>query len=197
MTYSGSSTPSDPIRDSMRAALARNWWALALRGVIGIVFGLYALFATAATILSLVFVLAVYLVIDGDLAIINSVRSAQMGGAWGLLLLEGLVDILMGVIAFLFPAAAVTAFVLVLAAWALVSGVLMVMAAFRLDAAHGRLWLGLGGVASLVFGVALVVAPWIGAFVVTWWLGAYALVFGIALLIFAFQLRRRHTANRV
>ena len=67
----------------------------------------------------------------------------------------------------------------------------MLGAAFRLSQAHGRWWLALGGIVSIVFGVLLVIAPVIGAVVLTWWLGAYALVFGIALLVLAFKLRGR------
>jgi uncharacterized membrane protein HdeD (DUF308 family) len=67
----------------------------------------------------------------------------------------------------------------------------MLGAAFRLSQAHGRWWLALGGVVSIVFGVLLVIAPVIGAVVLTWWLGAYALVFGAMLLAAAFKLRGR------
>lgn len=70
---------------------------------------------------------------------------------------------------------------------AVVTGALMLTAAFRLK--PGRWWFALGGVASLAYGVLLVVAPAIGALVLTWWIGAYALVFGISILIAAFRLR--------
>jgi uncharacterized membrane protein HdeD (DUF308 family) len=78
------------------------------------------------------------------------------------------------------------------AAWALVSGAFITLAAFRLNVDHGRWWLMLGGVASIVYGVLLLIAPLIGALVLTWWFGAYALVFGIALLVLAFRLKARH-----
>jgi uncharacterized membrane protein HdeD (DUF308 family) len=65
----------------------------------------------------------------------------------------------------------------------------MVRASFHLNVDHGRWWLALGGIASVVFGVLLVIAPLIGAIVLTWWIGAYALVFGIAMLALAFKLR--------
>ena len=83
------------------------------------------------------------------------------------------------------------AFVLLMAAWALISGGLMVAAAVRLHASHGRWWLGLGGVASLLWGVLLFAAPVMGAVVLTWWLGIYAIVFGIALLACGWRLRGR------
>jgi uncharacterized membrane protein HdeD (DUF308 family) len=83
------------------------------------------------------------------------------------------------------------AFVILIAVWAIISGGLMLAAAFTLKIDHGRWWLALGGIASLVFGVLLVIEPLIGAVVLTMWIGAYALVFGIFLLIVAFQLHSR------
>ena len=181
----GPAAPSE----AMSSALARNWWAIALRGVIGILFGIVAFALPGATMLSLVLLFSAYMLVDGVLAIIAAVRAARQHKRWGLLVLEGVVDIATAVIAFAWPGITVLAFVLLVAAWAIISGGLMLAAAWRLNADHGRWWLVLGGVASLVYGVLLIVAPMIGAVVLTWWLGAYALVFGAALLVLAFRLR--------
>ena len=180
--------------DAMSAALARNWWLIALRGVIAILFGAVAFIAPGAFVLSLVLFFAAYMVADGVFAIIGAVRAAQRHVRWGFLLLEGLVDIVVGVAAVLGPAAAVWAFVLLLAVWALVTGGLMIAAAFRLHLHYGRWWLILGGVVSLLFGLALILQPGISALVLTWWIGSYTFAFGVLLLILAFRLRSRHGA---
>jgi uncharacterized membrane protein HdeD (DUF308 family) len=187
-TTSTSPDAYDPA-DSMSAVLARNWWALALRGVFAVLFGLVALFATGPTILSLVLLFSAYMLVDGIFGIVAGARAAGRGQRWGWLVLEGLANIAIGVIAFLWPGLTVLAFVLMLAAWSLVTGALMIVAAFRLNPEYGRGWLIFSGVVSLLFGIALVVAPMIGAVVLTWWLGAYAIVFGIGLLVLAFKLR--------
>src|SRR5215207_7205432 len=174
---------------AMCAVLAENWWAMALRGVFGILFGLIALFAPGPTILSLVLLFSAYMLVDGVFGIISAARAAGRHERWGLLLLEGLVNIAAGVVAFLLPGLAVIVFVLLMAAWALVSGGLMLGAAFKLTQQHGRWWLALGGVVSMIYGVLLAIAPLIGALVLTWWLGAYALAFGVILLVLAFRLR--------
>ncbi len=179
--------------DAMSVSLARNWWLVALRGVISILFGAMALIAPAAFVLSLVLFFAAYMLVDGIFTIVGAIRAAQHHERWGFLLIEGLVDILVGAAAFLVPAAAVWAFVLLLAAWAFVTGGLMIAAAFRLHLHYGRWWLILGGVISLLFGLALVIAPGMSALVLTWWLGGYAIAFGVMLVILAFQLRSRHT----
>jgi uncharacterized membrane protein HdeD (DUF308 family) len=182
---------TDARSEAMCALLAQNWWAVALRGVFAILFGLIALLVPGATILSLVLFFSAYMLVDGIFGIVAAVRAARQGERWGLLILEGILNIAVGVIAFLMPGLTVIAFVLLLAAWSLVSGGLMLGAAFRLSREHGRWWLALGGIVSIVFGVLLAIAPVIGAVVLTWWLGAYALMFGIALLVLAFKLRAR------
>lgn len=178
--------------DTSSAALARNWWAMAIRGVLGIIVGIIAFLMPAATMLALVLLFAAYMLVDGVFAIIAAVRAARRHDRWGLLVLEGISGLAAAAIAVLWPGITVLAFVLLVAAWALVSGVLMVTAAFHLNVDHGRWWLVLGGVASIVYGVLLLVAPLLGALVLTWWFGIYAFVFGVALLILAFRLRARH-----
>jgi uncharacterized membrane protein HdeD (DUF308 family) len=138
----------------------------------------------------------VYVLIDGVIGLVSTVRAVTSHGHWGALLGEAVLNILMGLIALFMPAAAVLAFVLLMAAWALISGGLMVAAAVRLHSTHGRWWLGLGGVASLIWGILLVAAPLVGAVVLTWWLGIYAIVFGIALLACGLRLRTQHPAHQ-
>ncbi|MBV9251411.1 MAG: HdeD family acid-resistance protein [Acetobacteraceae bacterium] len=179
----------------MSSCLARNWWAVELRGIAAIIFGIIALWVPGAVIISLALVFAAYLIVDGVFDIIAAVRAAASHERWGLLLFEGVLDIVMGVIAAVIPGAAVLAFVLITAAWAIVTGGLMTAAAFNLHATHGRWWLALGGIVSIIWGILLILAPMIGAVVLTWWLGAYAIVFGVTLLMLGFRLRNRHTAG--
>lgn len=169
--------------------LARNWWAMAIRGALAIIFGLIAFTLPGVTMLSLVLVFAAYAFADGVFAIFAAGRAAQGGRRWGLLALEGVASIIAAAVAVFWPDITVVAFVLLLAIWALVSGGLMFLAAFGLPPDHGRWWLALGGLASIVYGVLVIVAPLAGALVLTWWIGAYALVFGVMLLLLAFRLR--------
>jgi uncharacterized membrane protein HdeD (DUF308 family) len=184
--------PMEEVRTrAMSAVLARNWWAVALRGVAGIIFGLIALFMPGVTMLSLVIVFSAYALVDGIFAIISAVRAARRHERWGLLVLQGIVSIAAGILAFLWPAITVLAFVLLVAAWSIVSGALLFASSFRLRNDHGSIWLTIGGLASIIFGLLLFAAPLVGAVVLTWWIGAYALVFGVLLLILGFRLRAR------
>jgi uncharacterized membrane protein HdeD (DUF308 family) len=181
-------SPDPASCDALSEILAARWWVVGLRGLLGIAFGFICLLVPAAAILALVLLFSAYMLVDGTLAIISGIKAARGGERWGLLALEGVVDIAAGAIAFLWPAITAVAFVLLIAIWAIISGGLMLVAAFSLNKEHGRWWLALGGIASTIFGIVLLIAPIVGAVVLTWWLGAYALVFGVLLLVLAFQL---------
>jgi uncharacterized membrane protein HdeD (DUF308 family) len=176
---------------AMNAVLSRNWWVVLLRGSAAILFGLVTLFWPGITMLSLVAVFVAYALVDGAFAIASAVRAARRHERWGLLVLNGIVSIAAGVVALLWPGITVLAFVMLIAAYAILSGAFMFVSAFRLNVDHGRVWLALGGLASLAFGILLVLAPLAGAVVLTWWIGAYALIFGCFLLILAFRLRAK------
>ena len=178
--------------DARSALLARNWWSVALRGVFAVLFAMAAFLLPFTTLASLVLVVSFYLLVDGVLAIVSGVRAATYHRPWGLPILEGVVTLLAGVAAFLMPGLTLLLLVTLLGAWAVVSGVLMLVAAFRLHGSHGRWLLALSGVVSIVWGLLLSVSPVAGALVLGWWLGAYALAFGIVLLVFAARLRSRH-----
>lgn len=175
----------------MGKALARNWWAFAIRGLLGVLFGVIALTVPGAAMLSLLLIFAAYAIADGVFAIVSAVRAASHHERWLLFVFEGIVGIAAGGIALFWPTITLIVFVLLVAVWAIVSGSIMLTAAFHTDAAHGRWWLALGGVASLIYGALLIVMPLIGALVLTWWIGAYAIIFGGAMLIAAFRLRAR------
>ncbi len=176
---------------AMNAVLARNWWIVLLRGIAAILFGLITLFAPGITMLSLVALFAAYMLVDGAFAIASAIRAARRRERWVFLVLNGIVNIAAGVVALLWPGITVLAFVMIIAASSILSGAFMFVSAFRLNVDHGRVWLLLGGLASLAFGVLLVLAPLAGALVLTWWIGAYALFFGCFLLILSIRLRAK------
>ena len=169
--------------------LAKDWWLLALRGLLGVIFGIVALVLPVTTILALVLLFSAYMLVDGGFALYTAVRAMRRRDSWGMPLIHGIANIAAGAIAFLWPGITVLAFVLLLAAWSIVSGCLMIAAAYNVEGRHGRGWLAFGGVVSLLYGVLMILAPLLGAVVLTWWLGAYSLVFGVALIVLAFRLR--------
>jgi uncharacterized membrane protein HdeD (DUF308 family) len=176
----------------MDVAIAGKWWVLALRGLAGILLGIAAFAWPGITLLVLVILLGAYLLADGVLALI----AGGLGRSW-LLLLEGALGIVAGLLAVFWPAITAVVLLFLVAAWAIVTGVTELVAAIRLRRFIKREWLlVLGGVASIVFGILLVVWPAAGLLTLVWLTGAYALVFGALLLGLAFRLRGSRTTSR-
>jgi uncharacterized membrane protein HdeD (DUF308 family) len=174
--------------------LARNWWALALRGVAAILFGAVAFLAPGFTLIWLVLLFGAYALLDGVLAIVAGIRAAERHERWWPLALEGLASIAVGVITFIMPAA--TAFVLVwfVAVWAILTGVLRISAAIRLrKEIRGEWLLIVNGALSVLLGLFIIVRPIAGFVSLVWFVGAYATVYGVILLALALRLRgHRH-----
>lgn len=169
--------------------LAQNWWVVLLRGMLGIAFGLVAIMMPGVTLLSLALVFSVYMFVDGVLAITMAIREARHGERWLTLAAEGLLRIGVAILAYVWPLLTILAFVYIVAVWSIISGAMLVSASFKLHESHGRIWLGVGGVLSVLFGLLLMAAPPMGALIMTLWVGIYATIFGAALVMLAFRLR--------
>jgi uncharacterized membrane protein HdeD (DUF308 family) len=171
--------------------LARNWWALALRGILAILFGLFTFLIPGITLITLVFVFGAYALVDGVFNIIASFRVAAHHWA---LLIEGIIGVLAGIVTFIWPGITAMVLLYVIAFWAIFTGILEIVGGIRLRKFITNEWmLILMGIASLAFGILILFAPAAGAVAIVIWIGAYALVFGILTLILAFRLRaHRH-----
>jgi uncharacterized membrane protein HdeD (DUF308 family) len=194
-TNAGASGPVLPV-------LSRNWWLVALRGLAAIVFGVLAFVWPAITLWALVLLFGAYMLVDGIFAIVAAVRAAGREARWWLLLIEGVLGVLAGLVAAFWPGLTALALLYFIAAWAIVSGILEIAGAIRLRREIEGEWaLGLSGALSLLFGVLLVVIPApAGLLSLVWLIGAYALAFGVLLLVLAFRLRgtsEMHTPRRV
>jgi uncharacterized membrane protein HdeD (DUF308 family) len=174
----------------MRIALAKNWWSLVIRGIAGIVLGILTFAWPGITLVALVFLFAAYSLIDGVMSLIGAVRAAEAHERWGVLVLEGLVGIAAAVITVMWPAITTIGLVFVIAAWAVITGALEIGAAIHLRKVISGEWLLIvGGIASVLFGLLLVMMPVIGAVVIALWVGAYAFIFGVLLVALGFKLR--------
>ena len=171
--------------------LTKNWWLVVLRGVLAILFGLSALFMPGVAWLSLILLFGIYSLMDGVFAMLSGLVSSKYSPRWWVFLLEGLIGVAAGVIAFVRPDLASTVLVLLIAIWALLTGILEIAAAIRLRREITNEWmLGFGGFVSIVLGVLLFFQPAAGGLIITLMIGAYALIFGVLLLVLGFRLRR-------
>jgi uncharacterized membrane protein HdeD (DUF308 family) len=171
----------------MLHTLVANWWALALRGLAAVLFGLLTLFLPGITLVTLVLLFGAYALVDGIFNVIAFFRVASHQWA---LLIEGVVGIIAGVLTFAWPAITAIVLLYVIAFWAILTGIFEIIAGIRLRKVITNEWLLLVmGVLSFLFGLLILFAPGAGALAIVLWIGAYALVFGIFLLALAFRLR--------
>lgn len=169
---------------------ARHWWLVLIRALAAIAFGILAMFWPEAAILSFLLVFAAYLVVDGAFAIASGVRAIDHHERWGFFIAEGVFDLVLAAAIVILPGAAVFGFVWFTAIWAAVTGIVMIAAAWGMERAHGRWWIVLGGVLSVIWGVFLVFLPFTGALILIWSFAVYAILFGLLLLVAAFRLWR-------
>jgi uncharacterized membrane protein HdeD (DUF308 family) len=168
--------------------LARYWWALALRGLFAVLFGLLTFFIPGITLLALVLLFGVYALLDGIFDIVSAFRSSSHHWAF---VVEGVVGIIVGLLTLIWPGITGMVLLYLIAFWAIFTGVLEIVAGIRLRAAiANEVLLILMGVLSLLFGLLIIIFPGAGALAIAFWIGAYALIFGTMLIALAFRLRR-------
>ena len=173
-------------------SLARNWWALVLRGVAGIVFGILAFLMPLGTLAALVMLFGAYALVDGVFSIIAAASGRTGARSWWALLLTGLIGIAAGLVTFFMPGLTALTLAYVIGAWAIVSGVLHIVTAIRLrKVIENEWWLALSGALAVVFGVFMLRAPAAGALAVVLWIGAFAFVYGVVLVALGITLRVR------
>jgi len=174
----------------MLTTLAQNWWAIVLRGVFAVIFGVGAFIWPAITLAALVLLYGAYAVVEGVLAVAAAMIGRRPGAfPWGMLL-AGWASIVVGVITFLWPGLTALALLYFIAVWAVVRGIFEIIAAVQLRKEIQNEWLlGLSGLLSIVLGLFLMFAPGAGILALLWWVGATAIVFGVLTIILGFRLK--------
>ena len=169
---------------------ARNWWALALRGLVAVLFGLAALFWPGLILVVLILLFGAYALVDGVLAVIAALRSSRRSTRRRLLLIEGVIGILFGILALLWPDLTALALLYIIAFWAVLTGIARILMAIMLRREIENEWsMALSGVLSVILGVVLILLPGAGLLAYTWLIGLFALALGIILIAYAFRVR--------
>jgi uncharacterized membrane protein HdeD (DUF308 family) len=174
----------------MLETLARNWWAIVLRGVFAVLFGLGAFFWPGITLAVLVLFYGAYLFADGIMAVVWALMGRRAGPfPWGVFL-AGLVSIVGGLLTFFMPGLTALVLLYLIAVWAIVRGIFEIVAAFHLRRELTNEWLlALNGVLSVLFGILLIAAPGAGALAVLWMIGTFAIIVGIVMIVLGFRLK--------
>lgn len=176
---------------AMHAILSKYWWTLALRGVLAILFGLVLLFAPGLALITFVLFFAAYALADGILTAIAALTQRTQKN-WWVHLLEGIVSVIAGIIAFVYPGITLLVLLTIFAIWAILTGVFEIWAAVELRKEIENEWLlGLSGGASILFGLLLLIRPGTTLLAVSIFLSFYLIAFGVLLIVLAFQMRGR------
>jgi len=173
----------------------RYWWMLLIRGIVAVLFGLAAIVWPGLTALVLVYLFGAFAFVDGIVAVVVSLQERTIVPRWWVLLIEGIVGILIGILTFFSPTVTALALLYLIAAWAIITGILEIAAAFSMRRALVLEWtLAIAGILSILLGILLAIQPASGILAVVWIIGIYAIVFGVLLIIRAFQFRSAATA---
>ena len=169
-----------------------KWWALVLEGIAAIIFGLFAFFRPGITVGALLILFAAYALVDGVFSIAAAINRTDRSGHWGAMLLKGILGILASIAAMTLPGMTALVLLYLIAAWALVTGILEISAAIRLrKVIKGEWMLVIAGILSVLFGLGLAAFPGAGILAVVWLIGTYAVVFGAVMVALGLRLRGR------
>lgn len=181
-TSLGASSPGAP---AGRAPGESKWGGIS-RGTVAILFGVIVLAWPSITLRVLLVAFGVFVIAAGVLAILGGLRTKHARDRW-LHLGEGVVAVLAGIVAFAWPGATTFVLLYIIAAWAIVTGVMEMAGAFQTRLVSLPEWVLLASEAlSLVFGIVLLVWPYMGVLALVWLMGIYAILSGILHLVLAF-----------
>jgi uncharacterized membrane protein HdeD (DUF308 family) len=173
----------------MQQVLSNYRTMFLFRGIFAVLFGIIALVWPKMTLSALVFVFGLFAVISGITAVVAALRNTEFPG-WGWLLAEGILGVLVGVVALVWPGITALAFLYLLAAWAILTGIMELTAPLAFPMGGGRAALtALAGLVSVIFGILIAAQPSSGLLAVVWLIGVYAIVVGVTYLVVYFQSR--------
>jgi uncharacterized membrane protein HdeD (DUF308 family) len=170
----------------MVEAMSRNWGAIALRGVIAVLLGVIAIIWPGPTVAVLVILLGAFALVEGVTNVVAGVRGRE-----GWALAEGVISVLAGIAIVVWPAITALVLLYIVAAWAIITGIIRIVAAVQLRRVLRNEWLLVGsGVASIVFGAIAALFPGAGILALIWLLGAWLIVLGVILIALGLSLRQ-------
>jgi uncharacterized membrane protein HdeD (DUF308 family) len=171
--------------------IAEHWYIPLIRGLIAILFGLLVFWHPFAAVAALVILFGAFAFVDGIATLVTAFRFAHPdAGRWWWMIVQGIVGILVGLIAFFWPISAAWILALLIAVWAFATGILELGAAFRLRRdVPGEIFLIVSGVLSVLLGIVFAILPGLALFTLVFVLGFYAIVAGISLVVLSFRLR--------
>src|SRR5262247_2348830 len=170
--------------------MTQNWWAIALRGLVAVLFGIAAFMWPHITLLVLTPLFGAYAMINGIFAVIEAFGRDVSRERWRPLLFEGVVSIVVGAMILIWPGLTTMGLLFLIAFWAIMTGIFEIITAIRLrHEIRGEWMMALIAILSMAFGFLLVAFPAQGALSVILIIGAFAFATGALMIALAFKLR--------
>lgn len=170
--------------------ISRKWWTWILRGVLAVLAGVVALIWPNISIQAILILLGIYLIADGLLTAAVSILHRRQAANWWFFLAEGVMGLVIGFFALVFPHIMAVAVVYLVAFWALVTGILEILAAVQLRRQMAGEWLLLlAGILSLIIGIVFIVLPHAGIVLIVWLLAFYLILFGVLMTVLGIRMR--------
>src|SRR6185436_18845385 len=175
----------------LKALYHRAWWALMLRGLLGLVVGIYILARPLDSIAAFALVIAFWALFTGIVEIVHAIELSSVIKHWWVVLLAGVVGVGFGIAALMYyPGLSLTFAVVWVSWWLLLTGVLGISAALmqkNMGVQWG--WTAAFGALSVVAGVFALAAPPVTLAAIMALIAWFALASGLALIVGAFKLR--------
>jgi uncharacterized membrane protein HdeD (DUF308 family) len=179
-----------PLDDGLKQIAAKVWYLPVVRGVLALVFGVVTLAWPTSSGIAIMWVIGAFALVDGIAAIVEALRySSGIGRA--VRLVVGALGVVFGLILLLAPVKSALVLVWVIGFWAIVGGLVQTVAALAARAVPGSGWGWslAAGLATLLFGVLVLVNVQAGALAILWLIGWYAIVVAVLLVALGLQIR--------
>jgi uncharacterized membrane protein HdeD (DUF308 family) len=166
--------------------LKNYWWLVLLRGIVALLFGIFTLLNPALTAVTLVIAFGSYAVVSGVLTLAFALFSKAASHHRAMLGVQGGLQALLGVLVLAWPGITMLSLLSAIIAFAFLGGIAEIVMAFQAR----NFWLGLSGLASVLFGIYAFRFPGDGALTILLLIGVYAVAAGVMLILGSFQVRR-------
>jgi uncharacterized membrane protein HdeD (DUF308 family) len=175
--------------------LRQAWPVLMVRAVLAVALGLVMLIVPGVTLLVVAWAFGIYAIIDGVAQVLDAFRRRQRP-RWWIALLLGLIGVVAGVLALIWPLLTAVILAVLVGSWALITGVIEIVSAVRQHRERRRTaWLVVAGLLSVIAGVLILIWPVSGAVALAMLLGGFATVYGVVLAGLALAVRRAGMAS--
>jgi uncharacterized membrane protein HdeD (DUF308 family) len=187
----GTMATPDPILTTFASTARQVWYWPVLRGVLAVLLGVVALLWPAITAAAFVWVVGVFAVVDGIVEIVEGVRRRGTGSGTAVLVTMGVLSLAVGVVLLVWPGKTAVVLAWIIGFWAVLYGLLQLVASLglRRAAGSGWAWGALAGVLGIVFGVLVLFNVDAGLVSIVWILAIFAILWGVMLVVFGFQVR--------